>query len=276
MQGTNALLSWASAETETFIVQYRSKLDVTMPWVILTNGLAAAPGTNHTSFLHSGIVEYGTATGGGSGVPPPNPLLQVTQIETIEGQSSILPETSYNESLDSAELQTPIDLPPLPWDPRAVQTDTLSALSLQSLDSLESPQGCIGFYRVVRQGIYVVGFSNQIMLSGSVAFPMEIGCADKTITGISAYVNDKPLIGGSIACNENNQWVFDWDTTCIPNGNYSVYFEAYFVGGGSVSNAPISVTISNAVAFPDYFSRFYGDTLFVYAVLTTGSFVLKS
>ena len=74
IHGTNALISWPSAQNETFIVRYRARLDEAHPWTILTTDYPAALATNPTVFTHVGVVEYptgGGGGGGGGGNPPP-------------------------------------------------------------------------------------------------------------------------------------------------------------------------------------------------------------
>jgi len=56
VQCSNVVLSWPSAEHETYIVQYRPTLDPEIPWQTLTSSLPAEVGTNVTVFVHSNVV----------------------------------------------------------------------------------------------------------------------------------------------------------------------------------------------------------------------------
>src|SRR5512133_927290 len=53
----DVILSWESADDETYIVQYRPTLSTNTPWETLTNSLPAATGTNVTFFVHSNQME---------------------------------------------------------------------------------------------------------------------------------------------------------------------------------------------------------------------------
>jgi hypothetical protein len=53
VQSTNAVLSWPSTNIETYMVQYRSNLNVGSTWLTLADNLSAATGSNVTYFSHS-------------------------------------------------------------------------------------------------------------------------------------------------------------------------------------------------------------------------------
>ena len=53
IQSSNVVLSWPSTNIETYLVQYRSALDLNSPWQTLVDNLSAASDTNLTSFQHS-------------------------------------------------------------------------------------------------------------------------------------------------------------------------------------------------------------------------------
>jgi hypothetical protein len=62
VQSSNAVLFWPSTNTETYIVQYRSNLNINTTWLTLTDYLSTASGTNITFFVHSNIVFGGGST----------------------------------------------------------------------------------------------------------------------------------------------------------------------------------------------------------------------
>src|SRR5665213_4507933 len=67
VQSSNAVLSWPSTNTETYIVRYRPTLTPDSSWLTLTDFLAAASNTNITVFVHSNIVQYPPSSPGGGG-----------------------------------------------------------------------------------------------------------------------------------------------------------------------------------------------------------------
>jgi hypothetical protein len=65
VQDADATLIWPSKEGETFVVQYRHTLDPSDSWQTLAPAWPAAAGTNVTSYVHYGIVQYPPAGSGG-------------------------------------------------------------------------------------------------------------------------------------------------------------------------------------------------------------------
>ncbi|MBO4714540.1 MAG: hypothetical protein J5672_00400, partial [Verrucomicrobia bacterium] len=53
LQGTNVVLSWASTNSDYYLVQYSTNLHSSHPWQTLTNWMPGSDGTN-TVFVHSG------------------------------------------------------------------------------------------------------------------------------------------------------------------------------------------------------------------------------
>jgi hypothetical protein len=53
--GTNASLHWPSLTNQGFIIGYRTTLNATTPWRLLTNVVAATNGTQ-TGYLHKGVI----------------------------------------------------------------------------------------------------------------------------------------------------------------------------------------------------------------------------
>lgn len=70
---TNAVLSWPSDPSETYLVQYRNTLNATDSWATLTDYLPADSGTNITLFVDPNPVQYassGSGTNGGGSIDP--------------------------------------------------------------------------------------------------------------------------------------------------------------------------------------------------------------
>jgi hypothetical protein len=62
VQCPDVVLTWASAENETYIIQHRATLTTNTPWGTLTNAFPAAIGTNTTFFVHSNRLSCGSST----------------------------------------------------------------------------------------------------------------------------------------------------------------------------------------------------------------------
>jgi hypothetical protein len=61
----------------------------------------------------------------------------------------------------------------------------------------------------------------------------------------------------------------NWDTRMMTNGTYNLNPETDFVTDDPVPGSTVSVTVSNAISFPNYFTRFFGSQMWVYAQTTT-------
>ena len=129
-----------------------------------------------------------------------------------------------------------------------------------------SPAPTTGFYRVVRDGVHIYGLTNGMILSGSVSIPLEMSLVSTNeIASVTFYDGDSPLIGSSAHANAGGGWVLDWNTSMTPNGNHSIYAEVDFVTDDPVTNVPVTVAVNNVISFPNYFSRVFGDWMWLYA-----------
>jgi hypothetical protein len=61
----------------------------------------------------------------------------------------------------------------------------------------------------------------------------------------------------------------EWDTTMVPNGTYAISTGVNLEVDDSVTSSPVTVAVSNAISFPNYFSRVFGDQMWIYAELAT-------
>ena len=275
----NAVLSWPSTNTETYIVQYRNTLSATDSWVTLADYFPASS-TNITYFVDSSnVVQFSSLVtgGGGSG----------GGIVLPSDTSSLMSSESSLITSDVATDDTSDDMPPLPWDifPMLSGDGSLSASSSMSMSQLDSGGGIImspdgltgsngssgtGFYRVVRDGAHVYGLTNNSTLSGEVQMPIEIavGSTD-TIQSVTFYnvADDSPVIGVTAYTNSGGGWTFDWNTVKVQNGNYNIYAEVDFTTDDPVSSAaiPVSINVNNVISFPNYFTCIYGSQMWVYA-----------
>jgi hypothetical protein len=129
----------------------------------------------------------------------------------------------------------------------------------------------IGFYRVVRNDVHLFGLTNGIVLSGVVDVPIEMSLSSTDqITGISFYADGNPLVG-AIEKSNGSPWIMEWDTSMVTNGTYLLNAGVDFAGDDSVTNAPVTVTVSNLISFPNYFTRIFGGQMWVYAELAVAS-----
>ena len=67
VQSTNAVLSWPSDPSETYIVQSRNTLNAADSWATLTDYYPADSSTNITFFVDPNPVQFGSSGSGGSG-----------------------------------------------------------------------------------------------------------------------------------------------------------------------------------------------------------------
>ncbi len=124
-----------------------------------------------------------------------------------------------------------------------------------------------GFYRVVRDGVHLWGLTNGMVVSNELVTPIEFAVDNITdqIVGVTFYdENNSPLIGAS-ASGSGNSWTLVWNTTMSFNGDYDIYAELDFASNNPVVSNPVSVTVNNVISFPNYFSRVYGNQMWIYA-----------
>jgi len=156
----------------------------------------------------------------------------------------------------------------VPWDQSTWPKDKtkFSSGGIQAASGGEETAQT-GFYRVVRNGLHVSGLTNGMVLKGDVVFPIEIGAPDNSpFVGITFYGTNNTVLGAmEVDMNAIGVPELVWDTTSVPNGTYSIHAEADFRDLELLTNQPVSVTVSNYVSFPNYFTRIYGGQMWVYA-----------
>jgi len=279
VQCSNVVLSWPSTNGETYVVQYRQTLNPTDSWTTLADYFPASVGTNITFFVHSNIIQY--VSGGGSFNTMSSPasvsagmlratLLSGPLVMPTNGSGSAVPLALYPPGIDMSSF---VIVDPLTGEVESGAGYTTRASSVNGgqwgvplplgggLVNLET-----GFYRVVRDGAHIWGLTNGMVLSGEMQFPIELAL-DSTdeIVGVTFYdENDSPIIGAS-AQGAGNHWTLDWNTPMSYNGNYTIYAEIDFATNDSVVSTPITVTVSNVISFPNYFSRVFGSQMWIYA-----------
>jgi hypothetical protein len=247
VQGTNAVLSWPSVEGETFIVRYRPRLDAAHPWAILTNDYPAAVGTNRTTFIHPGVVEYPTGGSGEGGGNPP-------------GFEAAADATEH----ELEQYESP-PLPPMPWDPRWIRDP--GDVPLTEDGGGEVPLGAIGFYQVVRHGVHFIGLTNGMQLSGVVGLPIEVGHPEGELLHVTIMIDD---FGTEAAAMLKPPFpppflYFTLDTRLLSNGVHTLQAEATWMVDPAnpdpaalvnIASPVMEIEVFNEISFPNWSFHF--------------------
>jgi hypothetical protein len=193
---------------------------------MLTNTLPAATGTNKTSFVHFGVVpppSSGTGSGG-------------------EGGGGQLPPLELLSSSNRAALSTDEDstlwppLPPMPWDTSTWSTGLQQPSSLNEMSSdlaesselttSETSSPTCGFYRVVRQGVHILNYTNLSSITTNVenvlSLQIEAGNADGAIDSVTIFVDGHKCDGAPLITPPfEYPLTVDVDTAFLPNGQHT-------------------------------------------------------
>lgn len=270
LQGTNVVLSWASTNSDYYLVQYSTNLSASHPWQTLTNWMPGSDGTN-TVFVHSGAFQIPTASPSLLGY---NDLLsaqtlgqeEISLAMRADDPNSAAPVFLYPPGFDFSgfllydpETQTwrsgngfTRDNPP---DPLIPGTNTNSTITVPVMY----------FYRVARNGVYLSGLTNGTTLSGTVSIPLEVvGVENETVAGVSLFDNGSLIKTINITSNSIPDHI-DLDTRRLSNGvhNISAWIECIssdsnetnFVQFSSESS-PVSVNSYNSIFYPDWLDEF--------------------
>lgn len=283
VQCSNVVLSWPSTNDEIYIVQYRPTLDPGNSWQTLTSSLPSDIGTNLTFFIHSNIVQNPNCGGSFAAMG-----------ENGDGSASL--EGGTSESTEPLALRadgssTPVPLklyPPgfdlsgfLIFDPVSSEwfkgsPDITAALYLVGLNGPEPQDGDgpgdegtppeTGFYRVVRNGVHLIGITNGITLSGMVTIPVEVGADEGTLVALSVREDGSPVgKSASIAPFQLPLHVV-LDTMAMSNGVHEISGFASWSSGGDegsgtgvdAESPTITVNVYNEITFPGWIEH-YGE-----------------
>ena len=270
LQGTNVVLSWASTNSDYYLVQYSTNLHSSHPWQTLTNWMPGSDGTN-TVFVHSGAFHIPTVSPDSLGY---NDLLSAQTLNQEEvplamranAPDSAAPVFLYPPGFDFSGflLYDPVtqtwrsgngftrDNPPNPLNPG---TNTNSTVTMPVMY----------FYRVGRNGVYLSGLTNGTTLSGTVSIPLEVvGIEGETVAGVSLFDNGSLIKVIDVSSNSIPDHV-DLDTTRLGNGVHNITAwiecipsysnETNYVQMTSESS-PVSLSTSNEISFPDWMDDF--------------------
>jgi hypothetical protein len=310
VQCSNVVLSWPSQNGESYIVQYRPDLVSTNPWITLTNYMPPDDGTNITIFVHSNVVKYAhCGVGGGpaamaGGAAASAPIWASEPVaKRMDGSGGVVPVTIFPPGFEfsnyvlydpstgewisgqgitrgwpSAESNTlagagPVQLGPLgdnppPPHPSPLPTET-------------------GFYKVVRNGVWLFALTNDTVLSGVVKIPVEAEYDSGTLMNMSLTANGSPIPGTppisqwvlpaldvlpAISNAPALQLIFTVDTRRLSNGDY--YFQAGGLWSWQTTNSsgvpyahvyspPVYVHVTNSISFPDWVQEFRDDLMLI-------------
>ncbi|MBQ7589421.1 MAG: hypothetical protein IJU47_01880 [Verrucomicrobia bacterium] len=275
LQGTNVVLSWASTNSDYYLVQYSTNLHSSHPWQTLTNWMPGSDGTN-TVFVHSGAFHVPTVSPDSLGY---NDLLSAQTLNQEEvplamranDPDSAAPVFLYPPGFDFSGflLYDPVtqtwhsgngftrDNPPNPLNPG---TNMPTSIPFE-----------MKFYKVVQHGIQCLGITNGMTLSGVVTIPIEVGIEDGELTTICMRENGVP-VGESIEVEPfSSPLQIILDTTTMSNGVHEISAFASWLptigsgDGGDVESIPVDVNIFNPISFPnwmDYFGQYANSITF--------------
>jgi hypothetical protein len=287
---SNVLLSWNSEEGQTYTIQYRPSLDSNTPWVTLTNFYPAVSGTNITEFVHSNVIQWPLND---LGLSVPNSFLHNTECARVvvrqpmavrmDGSGGAVPVALYPYGFDLSEFtiyypDTRQTISGADYMLTRAVAKTASLINQTEQLELFEPMDAggtssspdTGFYQVTANGVQLIGLTNGTVLSGVVEIPIEFSLVSTDqIAGITFYGNGELLIGAE-SKNENCPWLMRWDTAMVRNGTYELIAAVNLIGfDESETNQPVIVVVSNSVSFPNYFTRIFGDQMWIYAEAET-------
>jgi hypothetical protein len=290
LQCSNVVLSWPCLNdgSETFIVQQRQTLDPSTPWQMLTSSLTADYGTNMAYFVHSNAVQHPNC--GGSFAPMAASRTGETFVKKLnffdwgvplatraDGTGSIVPLALYPPGVDLSDF---LIFDPAVSDWLKGSEFSREALTLskgvETMDGPLDPEGGgsgdggtsapeTGFYRVVRNGVHLVGITNGMAFSGVVSIPVEVGTDSGNLASLSVS-EDGAAVGNSasIAPFQLPLHVV-LDTTAMSNGVHQITGNASWSlgttneGGDGVVEAEspvITVNVDNEITFPNWIEHF--------------------
>lgn len=313
VQCSNVVLSWPSQFSETYVVQYRPDLVSTNPWITLTNYMPPDDGTNITIFVHSNVVKYANCgTGGG-----PSSAMSMSSESSdpswasgplairVDGSGGVVPVTIFPPGFVFSNY--------LLYNPSTGQWESgegvvrawpSSGSSLSGANSNDFdpwgddppppgpgdplPPPETGFYKVVRNGVWLFGLTNDTVLSGIVKVPVEAEYDDGLLMNMSLTANSTPIPGTppisqwvipefdvlpAISNTPALQLIFTLDTRRLSNGDY--YLQANGLWSWQSTNSPttrpythvysppVYVHVTNSISYPDWVQEFRDDLMLI-------------
>lgn len=269
--GSDVVLAWPSRTGETYIVQFRASFATNCPWETLTNTLPATGGTNWTAFVHASVFQCASggaaAMAGGGGLIAAETAAQLTPEKRVARRAAAAEIRRARIAALKAEIwarkkRPPFpweigERPPLPWEAHLVDGSPAERDGQAGALMEGTSTPCIGFYRVVRNGIFFFGVTNGAVLSGRVTLPVEVGLTTgQTLDSLYANTGNNPaesvgVQGLEFAGLEDELPYAVWDTTQVPNGVHQINLGAVVGEVIDVPGSTLSLVVSNQIWFPD-------------------------
>jgi len=284
VQSTNAVLSWPSDSSETYIVQYRNTLDATDSWQTLVDLYPAFSGTNQTTFVHSNQVSFAAniaESSSGNSFAAGAALMQMQSLPPVPlaipagGTGAGIPVSVYPPGFDLSGF-TIFD--PITGETVSGADYAASSSSQRALMSRDVPQPSdgpqpngsgsgsslaptTGFYRVVRDGAHLFGITNGMTLSGVMTVPVEVANGSGTLVNLGLTENDASVYGVTSQTSPfSSPLKLRVDTTQMSNGVHQISASATWqdTNGGiwEAESPPVTVNIYNEITFPNWMPRF--------------------
>jgi hypothetical protein len=277
VQCENVLLSWASCDTnnEYYLIQHRAALASTNQWETIASWVPADFGTNRTHYVHTGAILNPPCQNTDGGMTtlavntlsyaqvaaPPQPM-----VIRADGVGSATPLAIYPPGYD---LSSFLILDPISGE--SFSGMGLTSRSFSILDSIDPESGGIsegssitdppetGFYRVVRQGVNVIGLTNGMTLTGTVKLRVEAGNDYGRLNSLSVNENGVPVSDASIAeAPFDLPLTISVNTTEMSNGLHVISASGtWYVPGADSPYAtfetePVTVNVFNEISFPSW------------------------
>lgn len=283
VQTTNATLTWPSTEGETFVVQYRRTLDSADLWQTLSSAWPAAAGTNVTSYVHFGIVQYppagsgGGTNGGGSPLGPEmmggsgtasgsSPLAAEPMVMRADGSGSAAPLAIYPAGFDLSGfiIFNPATGEQVNGDGYTINpANSTPADDMQPMDvSADSTNQYTGFYRVL--GVRLVsGLTNGMTASNylNVVVRPEAGANSLDLLADGRSFPHQFVMLSPPFTNLDSVTFEDVDTAGLSNGVHTLQIVGeWFIpsetsaGGGfeQAYSQPVTIYVTNEISYPDW------------------------
>jgi hypothetical protein len=261
----DVVLSWLSSDVETYIVQYRPTLDTNSSWTTLTNWMPGAASTNLTTFVHADMVDCPAGQvfmmGNSGGSSESFSSLTAWEEQQLQEQHEAERLIALLEQCEKEgrepwlwELE---NRPPYPWEDTELATAYYLAGGGEVMESGGGQAPQTGFYRVVQNGVRLVGVTNGATMSGIVELPVELALDEFSVpldVGLSPD-DEVPQPRGVqfySFTGTNDVPRLIWNTHLATNGNYTLSPAANYAGDFSVTGTSISVSVSNAIQAPNF------------------------
>ncbi|HEU5069477.1 MAG TPA: hypothetical protein VFV96_03580 [Verrucomicrobiae bacterium] len=288
LQCSNVVLTWPSLDGETYIVQYCPTLDTNSSWKTLTNFMPAEVGMTNTTFVHSNAVIMAVHDGGGSfaAMSSGQSSSMALAVESdTPSEPMAFPTNGIGSGVPLQLFPPGFDMTPYYiYDPSSDEFVSGSLLSSSTdgemqANDIEFPPAEEGggitnssgdfiaetaFYRVVRNGVHLVGITDGINLSGVVTIPVEVGTDAGILAALSVREDGSPVGNSQAIAPFQGPLQIVLDTTAMSNGVHQITGYASWISGGDedgttgvdAESPPITVNVYNEITFPTWIEHF--------------------